>query len=126
MASDEEPAEQSDAATPVPATAAIATPAIAVNGRRKSASRKSTKKHLVSELKEVLTSHRLPPQSGDTILPEDENDDPMELEPPAVASPLPVRPCEYCFSRFSLFALAPLPKAQSATFTQVERPSFLT
>ncbi|KAF3004880.1 hypothetical protein E8E13_006012 [Curvularia kusanoi] len=76
VASDEEPVEEDDAATPKAELTVSATPEVTLNGRRKSATRRPRKK----------------PISDEKISPEDEDDDPMELDAPVVASPLPVRP----------------------------------
>jgi hypothetical protein len=98
VASDEEPTEQDEPASPVPEAAAPITPAITVNGKRKSTSRNSKKKLLVSDpgnpYEAVLTF-----QSEETISPEDEDDDPMELDATMIASPLPVRSGELHFCR---------------------------
>ncbi|KAF2629908.1 hypothetical protein BU25DRAFT_456334 [Macroventuria anomochaeta] len=75
VASDEEPADEVEAATPYAEAESAAAPAITVNGRRKSSSRKPRKK----------------PISNETISPEDENVDPMEVDAPVITSPLPVR-----------------------------------
>ncbi|KAF3047571.1 hypothetical protein E8E12_010472 [Didymella heteroderae] len=75
VASDEEPADEIEAATPLAEEETPTALAIAVNGRRKSTSRKPRKK----------------PISDETISPEDENDDPMEVDAHPIASPLPVR-----------------------------------
>ncbi|KAL1650117.1 hypothetical protein SLS61_006039 [Didymella pomorum] len=75
VASDGEPADEVEAATPITEEETPAAPAIAINGRRKSTTRKPRKK----------------PISDETISPEDENEDPMEVDAHPIASPLPVR-----------------------------------
>jgi hypothetical protein len=96
VASDEEPSGEVEAATHAAEIATPAAPTAAVNGRRKSTSRKPRKKPLVRNLVKADTTQCLSSQSDETISPEDENDDPMEVDAPVVASPLPVRSGKLC------------------------------
>ena len=96
MASDEEPADEVEAATPSAEIETSAAPAIAVNGRRKSTSRKPRKKPLVSDLLKANARRYSSFQSDETVSPEDEDDDPMDVDAPVISSPLPVRSGKLC------------------------------
>ncbi|KAJ4986852.1 hypothetical protein SVAN01_07657 [Stagonosporopsis vannaccii] len=112
VASDEEAADEVDASTPPTEAETPAKAEVAVNGRRKSTSRKPRKK----------------PISDETISPEDEDEDEdedaMDVDVAVIDSPLPVRSAPHASATFRQ-SESPNKATPKQTSTRKSRESFL-